>query len=190
METPRIASTRTRPVPSDRRRYPRRTIPGIRGTLRSPGDVEVLDISLTGLAAEVAGEVTAGEHCFLELRHERSVAMVEAEVKWSAARLVERDTDPPVMSASPAWLRGHRSRRQQRHLELHPSSNARLSAVRGRKQRLRILRAWSEIRAWVVVPGRWSRGVLLGDSCRFVLGATAPGEALPRSYVLHLALIS
>lgn len=59
--------------------------------------MKVLDLSLTGLSAEVAGEVTTGEHCFLELRHGRCVAMVEAEVKWSAARLVERETDRPVM---------------------------------------------------------------------------------------------
>ena len=74
----------------DRRRRPRRVIPGIEATLRSPGDVKVLDLSLTGLATEVPGELQPGQHCFLSLRHDRHCAMVETVVKWAGINRMER----------------------------------------------------------------------------------------------------
>ncbi len=91
------ASAGPRAGSADRRRYPRRAIPGIEGTLRSPGDVRILELSLTGLSAEVSSEIQPGEHCFLELRHHHDTkhdsAMVEAIVKWTAVRGVEREAN-------------------------------------------------------------------------------------------------
>lgn len=85
------------PAPADLRRFPRRAVSGIQGTLRSPGDVKVLDLSLIGLAAELSADVKPGDHCFLELRHGRSRAMVETVVKWrSLPRIVREPGWPPL----------------------------------------------------------------------------------------------
>ena len=73
-------------------------MPGIEGTLRSPGDVRVVDLSVTGLSAELAREVKPGDHCFLELRHGRSRAMVEAVVKWSALPHIQREVGRPPLA--------------------------------------------------------------------------------------------
>jgi len=78
------------PDAAERRRHPRRTIPGVYGTLSSPGDVQVLEISVTGLSAELADEVRPGDHCFLELRHGTSRAVVETVVKWTGLPRIER----------------------------------------------------------------------------------------------------
>src|SRR5262245_10969765 len=95
MDTP--SASHSKPGAANHRRYPRRAISGISGTLPSPGDVEVLDVSVTGIAAEISGEVKTGDHCFLELRHGRDRAMVEAVVKWSSVRRVEREPDRLVL---------------------------------------------------------------------------------------------
>lgn len=93
MRLSRSATLSSQAGAADRRRYPRRVIPGIEATLRSPGDVKVFDLSLTGLAAEVAQEMHPGEHCFLELRHRRDRAMVETVVKWSSPKNAAREID-------------------------------------------------------------------------------------------------
>jgi hypothetical protein len=81
----------------DRRRAPRRAVPGVDGTLRSPGDVKILELSVTGLSAELGGELQPGDHCFLELRHRGSRATVEAIVKWSGLPRIERDPARPPL---------------------------------------------------------------------------------------------
>ena len=68
----------------DRRRAPRRQIDGVLGTRRSPGDLTVLDLSLTGLAAEAIGEIAPGERCFVELVHQGHRVHVEAVVRWAS----------------------------------------------------------------------------------------------------------
>ena len=73
-------------------------MPGIEGTLRSPGDVRVVELSVTGLSAELAREVKPGDHCFLELRHGRSRAMVETVVKWSALPRIQREAGRPPLA--------------------------------------------------------------------------------------------
>jgi hypothetical protein len=84
--------------PADRRRYPRRKVPGIVGTLRSPDDVRVLDLSVTGLSAELADEVRPGQHCYLELRYGGSRATVETVVKWSKLPRIQRDASRPPLA--------------------------------------------------------------------------------------------
>lgn len=66
----------------DARRFPRHVIEGIEGSLRSPGDVEVCDLSLAGMSIETANELVPGESYFLELRHRGKVVSLEVRVKW------------------------------------------------------------------------------------------------------------
>lgn len=80
-------------APSDRRRAARRRVTGVTGTRRSPGDLTVLDLSLTGLAAEAIGEIAPGEHCFVELVHQGHRVNVEAVVRWASVTRVERSAD-------------------------------------------------------------------------------------------------
>jgi hypothetical protein len=91
---------------ADRRRHPRRQIAGIQGTLRSPGDLTVLDISLTGLSAEAAAEIDPGQHCFLELVHQRHRVHIEAVVRWASVTRVERKSDRfvPVFRAGLSFV--------------------------------------------------------------------------------------
>jgi hypothetical protein len=97
VQTASIVSTRPSPARTELRRFPRRAVTGIEGTLRSPGDVKVIDLSVIGLAAELSTEVKTGDHCFLELRHGRDRAMVETVVKWkSLPRLVRDPGRPPL----------------------------------------------------------------------------------------------
>jgi len=86
---------------ADRRRFHRARIPGLVGTLHSPGDVEVLDLCIGGLSFEAAQELAPGDHCYLELHHEDSSASVEIEIRWAAVRRVERTrgTLKPVFRA-------------------------------------------------------------------------------------------
>lgn len=91
---------------SERRRFHRARIPGVSGTLNSPGDVEVLDLGLAGLSFEAAGELHPGDHCFLELQHDQSRASVEVEIRWASVRRVERlrGTLKPVFRAGGVFL--------------------------------------------------------------------------------------
>ena len=79
------------------RRAPRRQIDGVLGTRRSPGDLTVLDLSLTGLAAEAIGEIAPGERCFVELVHQGHRVHVEAVVRWASVTRVERSE--PIVKA-------------------------------------------------------------------------------------------
>ena len=90
----------------DRRRHLRASITEISGTLHSPGDVEVLDLSLSGMAIEAAAELEAGDHCFLELRHQGHSVSMEVEVRWASVLRMERvrDTFLPVFRAGVAFL--------------------------------------------------------------------------------------
>jgi len=108
MIQPEAAPTTTRFAAdaTDRRRDPRRQVSGVQGTRRSPGDLTVLDLSLTGLAAEAVGELTPGERCFLELVHQRHRVHVEAIVRWTSVTRVERRRDRfiPVFRAGLSFV--------------------------------------------------------------------------------------
>jgi len=105
---PDPAPTAPRPAAegADRRRHPRRKILGVLGTRRSPGDLTVLDLSLTGLAAEAVGEIGPGQHCFLELVHQCHRVHVEAVVRWASVTRVERRSDrfEPVFRAGLSFV--------------------------------------------------------------------------------------
>lgn len=90
-----LASNRPQAVPKgvERRRHPRRRIEGVVGTQKSPGDITVLDLSVEGLAAEAIGDISPGQHCFLELVHQRHRIHVEVLVRWASVTRVERGND-------------------------------------------------------------------------------------------------
>lgn len=98
--------------PADRRRFHRARIEGLSATLHSPGDVQVLDLSVAGLAFEAAEDLAPGTRCFLELRHESATASVEVEVRWASVRRVERTrgTLKPVFRAGGAFRDVQRDR--------------------------------------------------------------------------------
>ena len=72
----------------------------------SPGDVQVLDVSLTGLALESPKPLAPGEHCFLELRHDHHTVSVEAEVRWAYAYRIDKTDDSlqPVFRAGVSFV--------------------------------------------------------------------------------------
>lgn len=79
------------PEGAERRRVGRRAIPSVVATLRTPGDVKVIDVGVFGLAIEANVELPKGERVCLELRHGSQVANVEATVRWSSVSRVARD---------------------------------------------------------------------------------------------------
>ncbi len=97
---------------ADRRRHHRARIEGLSGTLHSPGDVQVLDLSVAGVSFEAAEELAPGTRCYLELRHETFTASVEVEVRWASVRRVERTrgTLKPVFRAGGAFRDVQRDR--------------------------------------------------------------------------------
>jgi hypothetical protein len=98
--------------PADRRRFHRAHIEGLQATLHSPGDVQVLDLSVAGLAFEAAEDLAPGTRCFLELRHEAASVSVEVEIRWASVRRVERTrgTLKPVFRAGGAFRDVQRDR--------------------------------------------------------------------------------
>lgn len=108
MSHPETVTATPRPpaVAADRRGSPRRQVEGVLGTRRSPGDFTVLDLSLTGLAAEAEGELAPGQHCFLELVHQQHRAHIEAVVRWASVTRVERRSDRfvPVFRAGLSFV--------------------------------------------------------------------------------------
>jgi len=94
------------PTAAERRRHHRAHIPTLSGTYRSPGDVQVLDVSLAGVAFEATGALSPGDHCFLELHHASGHANVEVEVRWASVQRVEllRGSVVPTIRAGGAFL--------------------------------------------------------------------------------------
>jgi hypothetical protein len=94
------------PTVQERRRFHRVRIPSMVGTLRSPGDAEILDLSLAGVSFEAPGEIHPGDRCYLELHHDAGRASVEVEVRWASVRRVERLSNDlvPVFRAGGAFL--------------------------------------------------------------------------------------
>ncbi len=91
---------------ADRRRHFRASVSDISATLHSPGDVEILDLSLSGMAIEAPGEIETGDRCFLELRHQGHAVSMEVEVRWTSVLRMERlrNTLLPVFRAGVAFI--------------------------------------------------------------------------------------
>ena len=81
----------------ERRRYGRFPVSGIYGSLRTAGDLMLLDLSRTGISFETANPITVGEHYYLELRYGDASVSLEVVVKWCAQRGGVRDAGGVVM---------------------------------------------------------------------------------------------
>ena len=85
----------------ERRRVGRHPIRGVEGTLRTPGDVKVLDVGLYGLSVQAAAILPVGETLCLELRHGAARVNVEVAVRWSSVSQMvrQRGTLVPLSTA-------------------------------------------------------------------------------------------
>jgi hypothetical protein len=78
---------------NERRRWGRFPVSGIRGSLKTTGDVTLLDLSRTGISFETSNPITVGGSYFLELRYGQAQVNLEVLVKWCAMRGTVRDDD-------------------------------------------------------------------------------------------------
>lgn len=77
----------------EKRRHPRFPIGGFNGTLKTPGDVTVLNLSRRGIAFETPHRITPGERYYLELRFQEQAANMEVLIKWCSVREPEPGED-------------------------------------------------------------------------------------------------
>ena len=80
----------------EQRRHTRFPVRGIFGSLRSPMDVRVRDLSRAGIGFETPEHLLAGQRCYMELRRRAGAASVEVEVRWT--KTVEAAGDRPARS--------------------------------------------------------------------------------------------
>jgi hypothetical protein len=67
---------------TNRRRVERRHISDIEATLRTPGDVTIVDVGLFGLGILAPAELSVGSSVCLEVRHGHQTANLEGTVCW------------------------------------------------------------------------------------------------------------
>jgi hypothetical protein len=70
----------------DTRRHTRYPVAGIYGSLRSPFDVRVINLSREGMALETAEPLQPGETQFVEVRHRGQNVSFEVSVRWCRRR--------------------------------------------------------------------------------------------------------
>jgi hypothetical protein len=87
-----------------RRREKRFPVAGIRGTLRTPQDVRVVNLSRRGISFETEQDVVPGDDYGLELRYRGRVVNLVANVRWCALRGPEAPDDSPVYRAGGPFL--------------------------------------------------------------------------------------
>ncbi len=96
---------------TERRRHGRFPVSGIHGSLRTAGDLTLLDISRTGISFETVNPITVGQNYFLELRYGDARVSLEVLVKWCAQRGTLRDDDgaeAPLYQAGAGFVDVHR----------------------------------------------------------------------------------
>lgn len=98
----------------DQRRYSRFPVQGIYGSLRTPRDVRVLNLSRSGVSFETTEKVSEGENCFLELRFHAEVASLEVKILWVMTREGDGSggsaSEVPVYQAGGTFIDIHRDR--------------------------------------------------------------------------------
>ncbi len=94
----------------NRRRLSRLPVSGIFGSLRTPMDVELLDLSRRGVRFETANKLTVGEHYFLELSYSGSTVNLEVVVKWCSQKGADQDEtpEPALFEAGASFVDVHR----------------------------------------------------------------------------------
>lgn len=94
-------------IREDRRRFDRRKLDRIVGTLQSPRDVKVRDLSLAGMRIETSCPVQAGQIHVVELRHGEHEIHVTVEVKW-VHDTGTGEEGQPLFSAGVGFVEVHR----------------------------------------------------------------------------------
>ncbi len=95
----------------ERRRHGRFPVSGIYGSLQTPGDLKLLDLSRSGISFETANLMTVGRNYFIELRYGKAMVNLEVVVKWCAQRGSSRDAEGhevPVFQAGGGFVDVHR----------------------------------------------------------------------------------
>jgi len=67
-----------------RRKELRFPVRGIEGTLKGPGDVQVINVSRRGIAFEATAELETGNDYYLELRYRGQTVNVATNLRWAA----------------------------------------------------------------------------------------------------------
>lgn len=67
-----------------RRKELRFPVRGVEGTLKGPGDVQVINVSRRGISFESSAELATGHDYYLELRYRGQKANVAANLRWTA----------------------------------------------------------------------------------------------------------
>lgn len=86
-----------------KRHFQRFPVEHIEGTLRTPGDLEILDLSQTGLAFETELPVEAESRSELELRYRNQGVRVSVVIRW--ARPERREEGRQIYRAGAEFLR-------------------------------------------------------------------------------------
>lgn len=86
-----------------KRHFQRFPVEHIEGTLRTPGDVQVLDMSQTGLAFETDFAVEIGSRPEVELRYRNQGVRVAVAIRW--ARPERREKGRQIHRAGAEFLR-------------------------------------------------------------------------------------
>lgn len=74
-----------------KRHFQRFPVEHIEGTLHSPGDLRILDLSQTGLAFETEFPVEEGSRPEVELRYRRQGVRVAVAIRWTQPERREKD---------------------------------------------------------------------------------------------------
>lgn len=64
------------------RREMRFPVEGVRGSLKSPGDLRIINVSRSGLAFATMHHLAVGDHYFIEIRYQGQTANLELELRW------------------------------------------------------------------------------------------------------------
>jgi hypothetical protein len=87
-----------------RRRENRFPVAGILGTLRSPHDLRVINLSRRGIAFETEQDIVPGSDYGIELRYRGRVVNVVTSLRWCAFRPSETPDEAAVYRAGGSFL--------------------------------------------------------------------------------------
>ncbi|MGD2113482.1 MAG: PilZ domain-containing protein [Acidobacteriota bacterium] len=84
---------------SRKRREMRFPVEGVRGSLKSPGDLRIINVSRSGLSFATMHHLTVGDHYFIEIRYQGQTANLELELRWCFWQPETGDAEPPIFLA-------------------------------------------------------------------------------------------
>ncbi len=74
-------------------------VEGVQGSLRTPGDLRIINLSRSGLAFATAHHLTVGETSFIELRFQQQTANLELKLLWCFRQPKLEPMEPEVFLA-------------------------------------------------------------------------------------------